>query len=471
MVGIRNFDENAPVQAIDFNFSIERSGSRFKPYIFAFAIIAGISAAIAAISLSGYLGVLKDLGQIESISLMVAGGVGVLSAACGFSILKLISLCKAPTQQTSSGIEGEIGDPGLITNEGSTDSNHQLLNPSGQNSEEYNARGCGSFLSGGAPQEEISTAVEGPRLPISKTGNEVRASAVTIQEDLEVISIEGAQELVNTGVVEQDQAVQIMGNNGISGNAGIIPEEISTAVEGPRIPVFGKEMWKIHFNVDVGEEPPLPDDLANILNSPCPFFKDGRKVEETHLIPVLIPATVEGQPFHLNLFNEMMTSQNLPIKLSYQERVKQYIGNQPVRKSYWVLMTKEVIPESIAYSNYVNRDGAEILVNIGRQEQIAAIKASSQDYGAPTVLEASVSAVMWYLYSGGEKIFDLQAAINKARREGRQMVAYSRCQDLIQGYYNPVIGSFDQEGVLEIDGNFETKGYANVGAVAARRFL
>ena len=55
---------------------------------------------------------------------------------------------------------------------------------------------------------------------------------------------------------------------------------------------FDKEAWENHFG-EVDEEPALPDNINEILDSDCPFWPD-RKIKETHLL-VMIPTTVGGK--------------------------------------------------------------------------------------------------------------------------------------------------------------------------------
>jgi hypothetical protein len=57
---------------------------------------------------------------------------------------------------------------------------------------------------------------------------------------------------------------------------------------------FGKKAWEHYFG-EVDEEPALPDNINEILDSDCPFGL-GKKIKETHLL-VMIPTTVGGELF------------------------------------------------------------------------------------------------------------------------------------------------------------------------------
>jgi len=55
---------------------------------------------------------------------------------------------------------------------------------------------------------------------------------------------------------------------------------------------LGRSCGKVVFG-DIGVEPPLPQNIHEILHNPCPFWPE-KKVKDTHLL-VLIPKTVNGQ--------------------------------------------------------------------------------------------------------------------------------------------------------------------------------
>jgi len=128
----------------------------------------------------------------------------------------------------------------------------------------------------------------------------------------------------------------------------VIPQIIPAPIIQPILPkvsqvpalAFGKAKWNTYFG-DIGQEPPLPANIDQILLSRCPFWPD-KKVQDTHLL-VLIPKTVNGQ---------LLTLANLA---QWIQRPKQgnatkfshwYPGgneNLSVASSYWALMTKDVL--------------------------------------------------------------------------------------------------------------------------------
>ncbi|MGZ6330812.1 MAG: SH3 domain-containing protein, partial [Parachlamydiaceae bacterium] len=79
----------------------------------------------------------------------------------------------------------------------------------------------------------------------------------------------------------------------LNGKTGYVPSNFMQLIQVlapisilPQIPIssiaFGKAKWATYFG-DIGEEPPLPNNIQTILSSPCPFWPN-KKVEETHLL-------------------------------------------------------------------------------------------------------------------------------------------------------------------------------------------
>ena len=77
----------------------------------------------------------------------------------------------------------------------------------------------------------------------------------------------------------------------------------SLAITPLPMSAFGKAKWATYFG-DIGMEPPLPPNIHQILQSPCPFWS-GKKVEETHLL-VLIPQTVNGKALTLDYLEQLI---------------------------------------------------------------------------------------------------------------------------------------------------------------------
>jgi tetratricopeptide (TPR) repeat protein len=149
---------------------------------------------------------------------------------------------------------------------------------------------------------------------------------------------------------------------------------------------FGKAQWEKYFGV-VGAEPPLPENIYGILNSPCPFWKE-KKVHETHVL-VLVPQTVNGRRLTLKNLGELVQK---PLQGGHATNYNvfalgEYV-DQPA-KSHWALLTRTVIEGS---RNKLCKDGKALLAQYSQKTNIV--------YEIPTVLDAAVCNFMEYVRSG-----------------------------------------------------------------------
>lgn len=115
---------------------------------------------------------------------------------------------------------------------------------------------------------------------------------------------------------------------------------------------FGKAEW-LRYMGDPGKVPPLPSNIYEILQSPCPFWP-GKIVKETHIL-VLIPQTitkiVDSQPvtypLTLKTFNRLLKSSinytRAKCKVELDGFLPKY-GDVPIAQSHWVLMTNHLTP-------------------------------------------------------------------------------------------------------------------------------
>jgi hypothetical protein len=153
----------------------------------------------------------------------------------------------------------------------------------------------------------------------------------------------------------------------------------------PQTSVFGEEQWRANFG-NVGAVPLLPEDIGNILRSPCPYWP-GETVGDTHML-VLIPASVNGEPLTFNSFERLVQNVTDPDhKTGYRhvyDPIRDTYGNVAPQGSQWVLMTKDVIPES--------RDKSFA-------EQTALVKVS-EDHDVPDFLTATVSILAHFVNTG-----------------------------------------------------------------------
>ena len=203
---------------------------------------------------------------------------------------------------------------------------------------------------------------------------------------------------------------------------------------------FGKKQWQTYFG-DVGEEPPLPKGIWEILKSPCPFFS-GKKVKDTHGL-VLIPETVDGKPLNLTALGKLVKAPKeghaTKYRYMWDEIVNDKNINQATAKSHWALMTNDVVPGTR------NKSYAD--------QQTLIAEMAKQTYEVPPLLDAAICIFMHHTGSGKRLFVD-------------ESWTYTRCQENIQNY-QLAVGGFSLAGLLVSD-RFDT---GPIGAAALRKFF
>jgi hypothetical protein len=215
---------------------------------------------------------------------------------------------------------------------------------------------------------------------------------------------------------------------------------------------LGEVEWK-HYLGEVKPAPDLPREMTAILDSTCPFWP-GRKIRDTHLL-VLIPATVDGVPFTLNLLGELIerpkNGGHETRYTSYSRRVKERIGEESHDRSYWILMTHDVLEDS-RYLDY------------SAQKALVARYAGSdgQPYEIPEALEAATAILMHHVRTGARLFFD------------GPLWTYTRCQelmDVVRGKCPVVVGGFESAPAgLRIVCNSRRDCCASYGVAGCRKF-
>lgn len=131
-----------------------------------------------------------------------------------------------------------------------------------------------------------------------------------------------------------------------------LSSENTESVEKILEKAFDEACWLGYFG-DVGTVPPIPSDLLEILQGPCPFFQD-KTVEETHKL-ILIPKTVNNLSLTLNniekLFDKSTYKDSPHMKINLDPEIKRIYGEISIQKSYWLLITLENIPKSLNLSH------------------------------------------------------------------------------------------------------------------------
>lgn len=109
---------------------------------------------------------------------------------------------------------------------------------------------------------------------------------------------------------------------------------------------FGKKDWEENFG-EVGEVPPLPSEVFEILNNPCPFFPK-HKILDTQIL-TLMPKEINGKPLTLEYLKALLES---PMTESAAQRswgIREFVVDEEIAKmsppqSYWFLMTRDILP-------------------------------------------------------------------------------------------------------------------------------
>jgi len=205
---------------------------------------------------------------------------------------------------------------------------------------------------------------------------------------------------------------------------------------------FGKDKWATYFG-DIGQEPPLPSDIHQILNSPCPFWQ-GKKVEETHLL-VLIPKKVNGQLLTLANLAQGIQKPKQGNATKFNSWSPGGNENLSIANSYWVLMTRDVL-EGTRNKSYA--DQTQIVSGFRQKTGI--------DYQPPKLLEAAVCILMEHASKGTRLYSD-------------SPWTFTRCQEKYENHdWQMVIGGFAVAGLVVSNGRYD--GDAHRGLASLRKF-
>ena len=214
--------------------------------------------------------------------------------------------------------------------------------------------------------------------------------------------------------------------------------------------VFGAAEWRQYFG-EVEEAPPLPLNIVDTLNGTCPFWPD-RQVKDTHLL-VLMPATVNGKPFSLNLLRKLIKRPDVGGHSTryryYDSNLREQFGFQSPGRSYWVLMTREVLEGSRGqwYS-----DQQALVSGHARRTQLP--------YELPGALEAATAILSHHVRSGERLYTD-------------SPYTYTGCRELVDGEYPIVVGGFSSGGLrvgcsLDLTGIIRISG-GSIGVAGFRK--
>jgi len=203
---------------------------------------------------------------------------------------------------------------------------------------------------------------------------------------------------------------------------------------------FNKLKWEEYIG-DVGEEPFFPANMHQILQSQCSIWP-GKKVEQTHIL-TLVPKTVNGEPLTLKLMDSRVKKPKKENETKLRDSSFYSYDKTAVKKSHWVLMTKDVIPDSRrkSYSD---------------QQQLAkAYNKNGIEYEVPKLLDVAVSVFMEYVQTGERLLSDKPWTYTRCREQGSS------------GNYQMLVGGFSLSGLYVTYHYYDTH---NIGLCVSRKF-
>jgi len=188
----------------------------------------------------------------------------------------------------------------------------------------------------------------------------------------------------------------------------------------------------------------LPLNIYAILESSSPLHQ-AKKIMDTHML-IWIPKTISGQVVSINNFAELLKQME---EFSDNELGYNYIWDTVAKKQGgsvaehgWVLMTKDVLPNSRDF----DFGAQQILVgNLNKNE--------NQNWKVPKMAEAAICIYANNLKSGKFSF-------------SNKPFTYTRCQENVKGG-QVFIGAYDLKGI-DIH-NFNFYAHVNIGIAAVWR--
>jgi hypothetical protein len=314
----------------------------------------------------------------------------------------------------------------------------------------------------------VKTLGEGERRPCAEQRGR-SGDPLTILLDVASLKPDRAVQFLDVLLVAaqdkdcRQQALEALGKV-VQASSDMFPECLSSlraAAKGAdkdvrvlALKTLGEVEWEHYFG-EVGPVPDLPGDIDDILDSACPFWPD-RKVRDTHLL-ALVPATVGEKPFTLNLLGELIKSPNSgEHKTQYRYydgyALQEQIGNNSPDHPYWLLMTRDVLPES---RNKTYSDQKKLVAGHASRTGLP--------YELPKALEVA-TAILTHHVRDGERLYS------------NDPWTFTRCQELIfcdleryeyPGEYPAVVGGFNSSSLSVLYDRFDD---GKEGVAGVRKF-
>ena len=227
---------------------------------------------------------------------------------------------------------------------------------------------------------------------------------------------------------------------------------------------FGTSKWHKYYGLQVTDAPYVPAEILALLDQECCIWP-GKKVAETHLL-TLIPKGLT-----LNRLAELIqhplngghSTEYLELTGYYEQYLGKGLGNQPVLASYWVLMTRHILPNSRSKSWNDQR------LLVAEQAQRARVA-----YVMPRAIEAA-TCILTHFVQHGERMYGeeeglygrgepMQGAVEQASQAS--LWTYIRCEEKVDNnQFAVVVGGFSSIGLLIGLNHYPPNNHTGVSAV------
>ena len=210
---------------------------------------------------------------------------------------------------------------------------------------------------------------------------------------------------------------------------------------------FGNDKWAQCFGPDVIKDEPVGEDFASLPWSEV--IEDFRNIKKVFperkatdsLMLVRLPKTLNGG-LSINSLGTLAT-QHFPANVNgYRNiwaNIVQQLGNQSISESYWVLMTKDVLPGSRSQSYPTQQ---QMVADLAEQ--------SLRGYRVPGTLEA-ITCILSQYFDSSMRLFS------------DKPWTYTRCLENIGGY-QLIVGGFAPAG-LDVIYSYDVSGHVAVASL------
>ena len=217
--------------------------------------------------------------------------------------------------------------------------------------------------------------------------------------------------------------------------------------------VFGPHKWRHYYGLEVTDAPPIPETILQLLDQECHIWP-GRKVHDTHLL-TLIPKGLTLDRLGELIQRPLNGGKDTKYKYYDQSTQKEH-GDKPVSDSYWVLMTRHILPNS---RNKIY-DEQRALVAQQAQHTLMA-------YAMPSAIEAAAS-ILTHFVQHGERLYGDGEQDTHGWNDSKQFDWWTliHCEEKVNNNQSPVVvGGFSRAGLgISIDHGFGWNHYYGVSA-------